>query len=166
MAGEHPPEVQAKIEAARKEAAARANRVPPGSPNSMAIPDQLGAAMRKTPPPPPKRQAIPMPPGDDDAVIVLSTVDGSDLHLLELNVRLVSKELEKVSLRQEIAKKNLKIAELESQHFTRILGEHKKNLADKMKTLHVPDGWNFSRRVDGSYIVENPQAPPPQGGSR
>jgi hypothetical protein len=177
MAGsEPPPDVRAKIEAAKKEAQARAAeleatlargvgpRVTPGASQpakgGLNIPDHIGAASRPAPAPPPRPAPPSAPIGEEP--IVLGAVEGAALHIAQLNIQLTTKDLEKASLRLELAARDKKLAELEQQRLMKVLTEQQTALTATMKKNQLPDGWAFTRREDGTYILEKPkpQQPP------
>jgi len=161
-----PPEVKARIDSAKKEAEARAAEVMnkagvppgvvPGPSRKMEIPDHIGAASQ----PIPARPPTPQPPTSAPAtegIKVVGAAEGAEIHLLQFSLHLTKKDLESCALRKELAEKDAKIAELEREHLQRRLAEQQETLAKTKEKLQIPDGWSFSRRVDGSYVAERPR---------
>jgi len=116
------------------------------------IPDHIGASARAELPPQPARP--PMEGGENKDRLDLDAAKGSELHLMSLQAQLLGKEAEKASLRLEVAKRDSKIAELERQLITEKANEQQRQMAERMKEYGVPDGWNFTRKIDGTYVLE------------
>jgi len=124
------------------------------------IPDHIGAAARPEMP-----LQRPMTPEEfrEGSIgrdrIGLDAAKGSELHLLSLQAQLLTKETEKAALRQEVAKRDSKIAELERQLIAEKANEQQRLMAERMREYGVPDGWTFTRNVDATYTLERPKNP-------
>jgi len=149
--------------------------VPPGFPEGIGAPPNVGAPpevlakmaemekgiipMPRPPMPVPVPAETPAePPKPEITKFSLNSVEGSELHLAQLDFTNQSKDLEKVQL--EIANKKSEIDHL-NEKFGWVQGkvlERQKKLLDVMARLKVPDMWRFERLDDGTYLVSKPPA--------
>lgn len=115
-------------------------------------------------PVPPEAPAEPSKP--EVTKFSLNSVEGSELHLAQLDFTNQSKDLEKIQV--EIASKKAEVDHL-NEKFGWVQGkviERQKVLLNVMAKLKVPDGWRFERLEDGTYLVSKPippQMPGPRG---
>ena len=109
------------------------------------IPDHLGTAAKMSAQGPERKDA--------PTKILLGAVEGSDLHVIQLQIALTKKDLEKTELRFELLEKDKKILELERHHILLKMKEQEEILAKKMKKHGIPDGWSFMREKDGTYVL-------------
>jgi len=159
-----------KIEEERKEAERRAASIakkaglPPGvKPGAnLGIPDHMGAANRapKPKPPPPQRPGPPAEPVGNK--MHLGPVEGAELHTTQLKAQLILKEMDKASLRGELAQVRKQLADTELQLMMKNLGEEQQKLRELVQRLSVPEGWNINRNEDGTYTLAKPPPQPPQ----
>lgn len=120
-----------------------------------ALPDHIGAS-KKAPPPP-------APPEAKSKVIQLGPIEGSGLHVIQLTVQLILKEMDKATLRSQLHDTQKKLADAELKLLMNKLGDEQKKMQELMTKLSVPDGLSINRVENGSYVLA---PPPPQAQAR
>lgn len=126
-----------------------------------AIPNHIGAAARVKQQPLPRPQAPTAKP-QPLVAITLGPVEGSELHIAQLEVQLTLKDLDIVALRERLTKSQEEFTMLFKSVSVDKLGEQKKQLQGIMVMHKVPDGGNIHRNDDGTYVIL-PKRPPVPG---
>lgn len=151
----------------------RQPHMPPEIPGGIGAPPNVGAPpevlakmaemekgitqMPRPPMPVPVPPEVPPePPKSEVTKFTLNSVDGSEMHLAQVDFISQGKDLEKVQI--EIAGKKAEIDHL-NEKAGWVQGkylEKQKKLLDIMARLKVPDGWRFERLDDGTYLFTKP----------
>lgn len=124
-----------------------------------AIPDHIGVsdrvAARLVPQTPEARSDLP------SCVVCLGPVEGSALHVAQLEVQLTLKDINIATLREDLAKSQREHAELFKSAVLKRLGEQQKSLQLLLAVHRIPGASNIHRNDDGTYTILPAQAPPP-----
>lgn len=135
-----------------------------GAPPNVGAPPEVMARMAEMEkgvtqmprPPMPAPETPSEPPKPEVTKFTLNSVDGSEMHLAQVDFISQGKDLEKVQL--EIAGKKAEIDHL-NEKAGWVQGkylEKQKKLLDIMARLKIPDGWRFERLDDGTYLFTKP----------